>query len=178
MAPARTPRLMLAACALLAAVACGVPAQAGDAAAAFQAAPPPQGASTPSSELKFGTAHVFAGGVSITVSAPRAFQPSASAYPAAERAAAFDIAVTNSGSDPYRLSGFSAVVTVAGTQATQVVDSTQGFNGIIDAGKDVAPGKTVRLSLAFAMPPQPCELRLVIRPSTESAAAITYSGSA
>jgi hypothetical protein len=170
---------MLAGCALLAAVACGAPVQqAGDAAAAFPAAAPAQGAAAPSGELKFGVAHTFADGVAITVSAPKSFQPSASAYPVSARAAAFDIAITNSGSDPYRLSGFSAIATVDGAQAIQVVDSTQGYNGIIDAGKDIASGRTVQLSLAFAVPSQPAELRLVLRPSTESPAAVTYSGSA
>jgi hypothetical protein len=176
MAPARIPRLMLAGCALLTAAACGVPAQAGDA-AAFQAAPTTQGASAPSGDLKFGVAHTFADGVSLTVSTPKSIQPSATAYPASERAAAFDIAVTNSGSVPYRLSGFSAIATIGGSQAIQVVDSTQGYNGIIDAGKDITPGKTVRLSLAFAVPPQPAVLKLVLRPSTESPAAVTYCGS-
>ena len=175
MAPARTPRLLLVGCALLAAVACGAQIHTGDAPAALGPAPqvaPSDGA------LTFGAGHTFANGVTITVSTPKSFQPSAGAYPASDRAAAFEIEVTNAGADPYRLSGLSVSATVAGAQAIQVVDLTQGFNGIVDAGKDIFPGHTVQLNLAFAVPRQPAELRLVLRPDTTSAVAATYCGSA
>jgi len=178
MAPARTPKLMLAACALFAAVACGVQVQAGSAPAALGPVPEAQPAVKAPDTLKFGVGHTFADGVAITVSAPKSFQPSPAAYPASARAAAFEIEVTNSGAEPYRLSGFSVAATVAGTQAIQVVDSTQGFNGVLDAGKDIAPGRSVRMNLAFAVPPQPAELRMVLRPDTASPVSATYCGSA
>lgn len=179
MAPARTPKLMLAACALFAAVACGVQVQAGSAPAALGPVPEVQQAvKAPADTLKFGVGHTFADGVAITVSAPKSFQPSPAAYPASARAAAFEIEVTNASSEPYRLSSFSVAATVAGTQAIQVVDSTQGFNGVIDAGKDVAPGRSVRMNLAFAVPPQPAELRMVLRPDTASPVSATYCGAA
>ena len=178
MAPARTPRLVLAVCALFAAVACGAQVQAASAPAALGPAPEVQGPLPPSGTLKFGVRHTFADGIAVTVSAPKSFQPSPAAYPASARAAAFEIEVTNSGSEPYRLSGFTVTATVAGTQAIQVVDSTQGFNGVIDAGKDITPGRSVRMNLAFAVPPQAAELRMVLRPDTASPVSAIYCGSA
>ncbi|MDT7728322.1 MAG: hypothetical protein QOI21_4898 [Actinomycetota bacterium] len=179
MAPARTPRLVFALCALLAAVACGVQVQASSAPAALGPVPEVQEAvKTPPDMLKFGVGHTFADGVAITVSVPKSFQPSPTAYPASARAAAFEIEVLNSGPEPYRLSGFTVAATVGGTQAIQVVDSTQGFTGVIDAGKDVAPGVSVRMNLAFAVPPQPAELRMVLRPDTASPVSAVYCGSA
>jgi hypothetical protein len=179
MAPARTPRLLLAGCALLAAVACGAPAQPGSTPTATSKPSMVRDALAPAAgALNFGVENTFAGGVAITVSTPKSFQPSPTAYPHCERAAAFEIEVHNGGSEPYRLSGLSVTGSIAGTQAIQVVDSTQGFNGIVDAGKDIYPGRTVRLNLAFAVPPQPAELRLVIRPDTAGPVSATYSGSA
>jgi hypothetical protein len=178
MAPARTPMLVLAVCALLAVVGCGAQVQAGSAPAALGPVPEVQGAVAPSDMLKFGAGHTFADGVAITVSAPKSFQPSPTAYPASARAAAFEIEVMNSSPEPYRLSGFTVAATVAGTQAIQVVDATQGFNGVIDAGKDVAPGRSVRMNLAFAVPSQPAELRMVLRPDTASPVSAIYYGSA
>jgi hypothetical protein len=179
MAPARIPRLLLACCAVLAAVACGVPKQPGAAPATAGQALVPKGAPGPASGLlSFGAEHIFADGVAITVSTPKSFQPSPTAYPHSDRAAAFEIEVRNGGSDPYRLSGLSVTASITGIQAIQVVDSTQGFNGIVDAGKDLSPGRTVRLNLAFAVPTQPAELRLVLRPDTADPISATYCGSA
>jgi hypothetical protein len=165
---------LLAGCALLVVVSCGVQLHAGAAPAALGPAP----RVTSNGELAFGAGHTFADGVTITVSTPKSIHPSAAAYPACDRAAAFEIEVTNAGADPYRLSGLSVTATVAGTQAIQVVDSTQGFNGIVDAGTDIAPGRTVQLNLAFAVPLPATELRLVLRPDITSAITATYSGPA
>lgn len=126
--------------------------------------------------LAFGVEHTFADGVTVTVGTPKSFQPSASAYPRSDRAAAFEIELRNAGSLPYRLSRLSVSATVTGAQAIQVVDSTQGFDGIADAGTDLTPGRTVRLKLAFAVPPRPAELRFILRPDAAGSIAATYCG--
>ncbi|MEC3982344.1 hypothetical protein [Amycolatopsis sp. H20-H5] len=177
MAPPRTPKLVLAACVLFLAVGCGV--QAPENGVAVLSAGGSQGSATPAgNELKFGGEHRFASGVTITVSTPKSFQPSAGAYPRSPRAAAFDITIENTGADAYHLSGLSVTATVAGVPAKQVVDATQGFNGIFDAGKDVAPARSVHVTLAFAVPSEQVALRVQLRPTPSDPVAATYCGPA
>lgn len=179
MAPPRTPKLVLAACSLMLAAACGVSAPE-EGAAVLGADAPAQGLTATHAEgdLAFGAPHRFATGVTISVSAPKSFRPSASAYPQSPRAAAFGIEVTNAGDATYRLSGLSVTAEVDGESASvkQVVDAVQGYNGIADAGKDVAPGRSVRLNLAFAVPDQHVMLRLQVRPSPAEPVAAKYCG--
>ncbi|SDX65650.1 hypothetical protein SAMN05421504_103389 [Amycolatopsis xylanica] len=178
MALARAPRLLPAVCALLAAVACGVPVQqqTGSAAEARQAA---RGEVRPVKKAQdFGNEHTFADGLSIRVSMPKSFQPSNSSYPRSGRAAAFDVELRNGGTEPYRLSGLSVTASASGAPASPLVDALQGFNGISDAGRDIAPGRAIHLNMAFAVPENPVELWMVLRPSAGSAAAATYCGSA
>ncbi|WP_020670761.1 hypothetical protein [Amycolatopsis nigrescens] len=178
----RTPRHVLAACALLASLACGACAAAvegGETNAALGVNPVARGAVAPvKATVTFGGDYRFDNGVVVSVSTPKSFRPSATAYPQSERAAAFEIVVRNDGAQPYRLSGFSVVATVAGTQAKQVVDATQGFSGIVEAGKDVPPARNVRMNLAFAVTPEPADLELTIRPEATSPVVVTYSGPA
>jgi hypothetical protein len=179
MALARTPKLVLAGCVLFAAVACGVH-QAGGAttASAGMAAQAAKEETAPKRDLAFGDGHTFTDGVSITVSSPKSFQPSATAYPPAGRAAAFQIAVRNDGTTPYRLSELTVSGVVGGKPAIQVVDSTQGYTGIIDAGRDIAPGRSVWVTLAFALPANPTKLYLQVKPDDSAPALATYCGSA
>ncbi|KZB83824.1 hypothetical protein [Amycolatopsis regifaucium] len=179
MAPPRTPKLLIAACSLLLATACGVPAPE-KGAAALGADAPAQGPAATRAErdLAFGAPHRFATGVTISVSAPKSFRPSTSAYPQSPRAVAFGIDVTNAGDGVYRLSGLSVTGEVDGESSSvkQVVDAVQGYNGIADAGKDVAPGRSVHLNLAFAVPDKPVRLRLQVRPNPAEPVAATYCG--
>ncbi|MFK0246300.1 hypothetical protein ACIQUM_16480 [Amycolatopsis azurea] len=179
MAPPRTPKLLLAACSLLLAAACGVQAPE-KGAAVLGADAPAQGLAATHAEgdLAFGAAHRFPTGVTIAVSAAKSFRPSASAYPQSPRAVAFGIEVTNAGDGTYRLSGLSVTGEVDGESSLvkQVVDPTQGYNGIADAGKDVAPGRSVHLTLAFAVPDKPVRLRLQVRPSPAEPVAAKYCG--
>ncbi|RSM62943.1 hypothetical protein DMH03_12905 [Amycolatopsis sp. WAC 01376] len=179
MAPPRTPKLLIAACSLMLAAACGVPAPE-KGAAALGADAPKQGVAATHTEgdLAFGAPHRFATGVTISVSAPNSFRPSASAYPQSPRAVAFGIEVTNAGDGTYRLSGLSVAGEIDGetTAVKQVVDPVQGYNGVADAGKDVAPGRSVRLNLAFAVPDKPVRLRLQVRPSPSEPVAAKYCG--
>ncbi len=179
MAPARTCKIMFTTGLLSLAVACGVPS-AQDGTAALGAGGGQAGASAAQAgnDLKFGADHRFASGVTISVGSPESFKPSASAYPRSPRGAAFDVELTNDGATTYKLSGLTVTATSAGTPVKQVVDTTQGFTGITDAGKDVLPGRTVHVTLAFAVPQEATQLRLQIRPSATEPAAVSYCGPA
>ncbi|WP_033288439.1 DUF4352 domain-containing protein [Amycolatopsis jejuensis] len=178
MAPPRTPKLLLSACLLITVAACGVDGREGSAALGAANAAAKPAAAQASGDLQFGANHRFSSGITVSVSAPQSFQPSAAAYPRSTRAAAFYIEVTNNGTDPYRLSGLSVTATVSGQQAKQVVDATQGLGGITDAGKDLQPGRSTQLTLAFAVPADSTRLALQVRPSAGEPAVATYYGTA
>ncbi|MGH3950141.1 MAG: hypothetical protein ACRDSE_13620 [Pseudonocardiaceae bacterium] len=129
-------------------------------------------------ELQFGQPHPFADGLTITVSEPESFTPSASAYPQAARAIAFQIMVRNETDRPYRLSGMSITVTANGEPAKEIVDSPQGFNGIAGADNDVPPTRGVLVTLAFAMPSEPAPVRLTVKPDLTDPASAIYVGRA
>ncbi|MDT8911736.1 hypothetical protein [Amycolatopsis sp. PS_44_ISF1] len=177
MALARTPKLLLSACLLFGVAACGVDAREG-AAALGAGAPAKAAAAQSATESQFGTEHRFASGITISVSAPQSFKPSAAAYPRSQRAASFDIEVTNNGADAYKLSGLAVTASISGRPAKQVVDATQGLNGIFDAGKDLQSGRTARMTLAFAVPEQTTQLKVLLRPSAAEPGAVTYGGAA
>lgn len=113
----------------------------------------------------------------MSVSTPKPFQPSNSAYPRSDRAAAFEITVRNDGPQPYRLSGLGVSATVGGDAAKQLVDPTQGYSGIVDAGKDVPSGRDTRFTLAFAIGDSPAAMRLSLRPTATSTVVAVYCGS-
>ncbi|GAA4532708.1 hypothetical protein [Amycolatopsis samaneae] len=178
MAPPRTPLILIAAGVLCTAVACGVPAREGAAVMGAAVTPADTPAAQAGSDLVFGSGHRFASGVSFSVAAPKSFQPSSAAYPPSPRGAAFEIEVVNNGVETYRLSGLAVTATIAGAPAKQVVDATQGFTGVSDAGKDVLPGRSTRITLAFAVPSEAVRMRLQLRPSATDPAAATYCGPA
>jgi len=179
MALARTSKIMFIAGLLSLAVSCGVPA-AENGAAVMAGSPAGAGAgAAQADDLQFGVQHRFDSGVTISVAAPRSFRPSATAYPSSPRAAAFDIEIANAGADTFKLSGLSVTAaTMAGTTVKQVVDTTQSINGIDDAGTDLAPGRSIHVTLAFAVPEQQTDLRLQVRPSASEQVAATYYGPA
>lgn len=174
----RTPSTLLAAFVLLVVAGCGVTGQAsgGSTTAGGQALE--QGAAPAVQAVDFGGQYRFRDGVTIVVSTPKSFRPSGSAYPHSERAVAFEISIRNDGNQPYQLSGLSVSATVAGTAAKQLVDSTLGYIGIVDADKDVPPNRNAQILVAFAVPDQPTPLRLSVRPSKTSPLSAVYSGSA
>jgi len=178
MAPPRTTKMLLSACLLLAVAACGVNPREGSAALVGGNPAARPAAAQASGDLQFGADHKFANGVTVSVSAPQSFQPSPAAYPRSVRAAAFYLQVTNNGTDPYQLTGLSVTATVAGKQAKQVVDATQGLGGVTDAGRDLAPGRSTQLTLAFAVPADTARMAVQVRPSTGEPAVVTYCGDA
>lgn len=175
----RMPRPVLAVCALLALTGCGPsaatvsPGSGGDGRATT---------ATGSSHhmrggvMEFGADHRFPSGLVVNVAEPKSFQPSDSAYPRARRAAAFNIAIYNESAAAYRMSGLSVRMTVAGEQAPQVVDATQGYSGIADADRDLASGDVARMTLAFVAPPPERAVRLTVRPDTGGEARVVYTG--
>jgi hypothetical protein len=177
----RTPSTLLAAftlCAVAICGACGASGQesngstsAGDQALAEDAGPVAQ-------TMNFGAPYRFPDGVTVVISAPRPFHPSDSAYPRSNRAVAFEIGVRNDGDQPYHLSGLSVSATVEGAVAKQVVDSMQGYSGIVDADKHVQPGRDTGVTLAFAVPDEPHPIRLTVRTGEAGPVVAVYSGSA
>ncbi|MEU3273203.1 hypothetical protein ABZ639_20395 [Saccharomonospora sp. NPDC006951] len=176
---------MLAVCALLALTACGAPSADDDPAGSTagitttgpsSAAPMTAAPAAPAS-IEFGSDHRFPSGLVVSVSEPKLFRPSDSAYPRSERAAAFGIAIYNETEQPYRLSSLSVRATVSEEEAQQVVDATQGYTGIVDADRDLPPGAMVRVTLAFAMPSKSCPVVLTVRPDTATGTTAVYTGS-
>ncbi|KAA9162148.1 hypothetical protein FPZ12_012945 [Amycolatopsis acidicola] len=165
------------AAALVGLAACGAPAQ-GNSTRAEGGGPAVQAAAPAQQTVDFGARYHFTDGVTVLVSAPKSFRPSTSAYPRTDRAVAFEISIHNDGDQPYRLSALSVSATAAGAAAKQVVDSTQGYSGIVDAGKDVPSGRDVQVTLAFAVPEAPSEMRLSLRPNATSSVVAVYCGSA
>ena len=179
MALARTCKIIFTSGLLCLAVACGVPsAQEGTAALGAGGSPAGAAAAQAGNDLKFGADHRFASGLTVSVGSPQSFKPSSSAYPQSPRGAAFDVQLTNAGATTYKLSGLTVTATTEGAAVKQVVDTTQGFTGITDAGKDVLPGRSVHVTLAFAVLQDQTQLRLRIRPSTTEEAVVTYCGPA
>ncbi|HKS47246.1 MAG TPA: hypothetical protein VJT49_19475 [Amycolatopsis sp.] len=174
----RTPSTLLAAFTLLAVTACGAAGPVNSGSTSTGGQPLTQGATPMQQTMYFGAQYRFDEGLIIGVSTPKSFRPSGSAYPASSRAVAFEISIRNDGDQPYQLSGLSVSATVASVAAKQVQDPTQGYSGIIDAGKDVQPGRDTQVTLAFAVPDQPTQLQLCVRPSTNSPAVAVYGGSA
>jgi hypothetical protein len=174
----RSRRLVLVAAALLWLTACGAPTQVDRGVPGDGGNPAAQAATPAQPAVYFGGQYRFADGVTISVSAPKSFRPSTSAYPRCQRAVAFEIAIRNDGDQPYRLSGLSVSATVGGTLAKQVVDSTQGYSGIVDADKDVQPSRDVQVTLAFAVPEELSEMSLSLRPTATSSVVAVYGGSA
>jgi hypothetical protein len=105
-------------------------------------------------------------GLAITVSAPKVFTPTEAAYPRTPRAVAFELTIDNLGTDPYRPSQLSVTATSNGAAALQVIDSTQGYTGIVDADT-LPPGEHLRVPVAFAIPKERAEVTLRIQPNAE-----------
>ncbi|GGS43157.1 MULTISPECIES: hypothetical protein [Actinokineospora] len=167
----QTARRAAAACALLAALAgCG---------AAQSSTPPPEQlapsverAEPPGSTTQGGALTALGRGLSIAVSAPKSFVPTSSASPAAARAVGFEMTVRNDGDTPYRPTLLALTAHVDSQAVKQVVDSTQGYSGLVGT-EEIAPGQSMRFSVAFAVPPEKADVRVVAKPDPAAAVAVT-----
>jgi hypothetical protein len=168
----RTVGLAAVACVLLALVTgCGadVMSTANANAVSPAAAPPAAIADRPA---KFGERRPAGNSLVVTVSAPKPFVPGDTAYPRAPRAAAFEIAIENQGSRTYRPSQLMVkAATVDGQAMVAVVDTAQGYNGVVGAGTEVMPGRSTRLTVAFALPADQVDLRVTVQPDATTAVA-------
>lgn len=127
----------------------------------------------------FGDRRTWPNGLAITVSQPRSITPSSTAYPQAARAAVFEVVIENGTSSPYKPSQLALRATVAGQTTQEVVDPAQGLAGYVAAEQDVAPGRSLDLTVAFALPKQPVDLRILVQPDViDAVPAAAFSGTA
>jgi hypothetical protein len=114
---------------------------------------------------KFGERRAAGESLMITVLAPKTFVPGENAYPRAPRAAAFEVALENEGTRSYRPTQLVVRATnPVGDDVVPVVDKAQGYAGIVSADFEVPPGKSIRLTFAFAMPAEAMDLRITVQP--------------
>jgi hypothetical protein len=172
-------RLAAAACGLLLLAACDV----GPYSDAAQSPNPVAGPSTNASTRAANASprpvnqRPLGDGLTVTISAPRSFTPTDAAIPRAPRAVAFELIIHNEGDTAYRPSNLSITATANGVVTQQVVDSTQGYTGFVGATDDVPPGESVRVIVAFAMPVERAELRLMVLPDSVDGGRVTvYEG--
>lgn len=124
----------------------------------------------------FGGDYRFGSGLVVTVSEPKTFTPSESAFPDADRAAAFMLTVRNETDKPYRLSQLSVRASTADERAPQVVDPTQGYTGIVQADHDLPTGDEVKLQYAFAVPARHTPVELTVCPEMSGQVEAIYHG--
>lgn len=168
-------RLAAALCALPVLAACG-------AGAISDATDGPLELSGPStnSQPRSGAAEnrqIMDNGLAVTISSPKVFTPTDAASPRAPRAVAFDMVIDNEGTTIYRPSQLSVTATCDGATAIQVIDSTQGYTGLVTATEEVPPGHNVRVAVAFALPAEPSTFQLVVQPDALAGSRLTvYEG--
>jgi hypothetical protein len=168
-------RLAVAICALLVLTGCAV----GNSSKAAAKGPASPTVAAERSEIKAATdvRTAIGKGLLLTATAPRSFTPTDTAYPRVHRAVAIDMTVDNSGSVGFRPSQLTFSAAVDGTAAEQVIDSTQGYNGVSGATDEVVPGQSLRFTVAFAVPDRTCAVRVTMRPDPDAATAVElYDG--
>ncbi|CAM3324844.1 hypothetical protein KIPE111705_02370 [Kibdelosporangium persicum] len=137
------------------------------AAAPSPAQPPDAIADRPA---KFGERRVVAGSLMVTVLAPKSFVPGDTAYPRPPRAVAFEVALENQGNRTYRPAELVVRATNSeGVAVVPVVDKAQGYAGNVSADIEVPPGKSIRLTFAFAVPSGPVDLLVTVQPDIATA---------
>jgi hypothetical protein len=115
--------------------------------------------------------------VVLTATAPTTFTPTDTAYPRVGRAIAMEMVIDNGGTIAFRPAQLAFAATADGAPAAQVIDSTQGYNGVSSATEEIAPNQTLRFTVAFGVPEQPCTVRVTVRPDSASTATIElYAG--
>ncbi|MFC5288993.1 hypothetical protein ACFPM7_18220 [Actinokineospora guangxiensis] len=167
----QTVRRALAACAALAVLA-GCGAAEPDAPARAPLGASDERAALPGAAPAGGELTALGDGLTIAVSAPQSFVPTSSASPAVARAVGFEMTVRNEGAAPYRPTLLALTAHVGADKAQQVVDSTQGYGGLVGA-EEISPGQSLRFSIAFAAPAQKTGVRVVAKPDPAATAAVT-----
>ncbi len=167
-------RLAVAACVLLVLTACGAghAADIDDSVRQSLGAPAPTAAAERSDLESGGLVRSLGEGITLTVSEPTSFTPTDTAYPRAARAVAFDLVIDNGSDTVYRPAQLSFVATADGVATDQVIDSTQGYTGVVGAIDEVRPSETLRFAIAFGVPGKPCAVRVAVRAASSAASAI------
>lgn len=168
-------RLAVAACALLVLAGCGL--------GRASEAGPSQHTESPAAAAEHSEYHAdevsksIGKNVVLTAYPPTTFTPTDTAYPRVGRAVAIDMVIDNSGTIAFRPAQLSFFATVDGKPAEQVIDSTQGYNGVSSATDEVTPGQSLSFTVAFGVPEGMCALRVAVRPSTAAPTAVElYDG--
>jgi hypothetical protein len=125
---------------------------------------------------RFGERRISANGLSITVSSPRLFTPSEIAFPPSPRAVAFSITIDNNGKDAYSPTELVVTAFAGGDTLKQVADAKQGYMGMARAADDVPPGKTMRLTVAYAVPAETVTIIVRVEPMADSLEPLEYTG--
>jgi hypothetical protein len=174
----KTVGLAVAACALVA-LATGCAAGVMNSASATGVSPvaaPTRSAEAPAAiadrPANFGERQPSGDSLLVTLLAPKSFVPAETAYPRAARAVAFEIGIENQGSRTYRPTQLRVTVVLPdGRSADPVVDKAQGYAGGVSSDIEVPPGKSTKVTLAFAMPPEPVEVLVIVQPDVAAAGA-------
>lgn len=170
-------RLAVAACALLVLVGCGI-GHSSQVAQPSQTASPTAAAERSDYQVSSDRVRkVIDDGVVLTISPPKSFTPTDTAYPRANRAVAFEMTVDNDGKVPYRPASLSFTASVDSRPTEQVIDSTQGYTGPAGATDEVAPDESLRIAVAFAVTDEPCRMRVSVQPDVaRSMPILLYDG--
>lgn len=122
---------------------------------------------------KFGQTYTWEDNVSVTISEPTPFQPSSSA--AADEAAAylaFDVTVVNGSDDVYETSMFGTSAQSGNTEADEVFDTAQGFDGA--PSTKLLPGREATFKIGYGVS-TPSDIVMEVSPGFEYQAAIFTS---
>jgi hypothetical protein len=169
-------RLAVAACALLVLVGCGI-GHSSEVVQPARNATPTAAAERSDYRATDGARKSIGDGVVLTISPPKSFTPTDTAYPRASRAIAFELTIDNGSTFAYRPATLSFSATVDGAATEQVIDSTQGYTGTSGATREIAPSASLSIAVAFAVPEQPCRVRVAVRPDASTGTPILlYDG--
>jgi hypothetical protein len=113
---------------------------------------------------RFGERRIVGDGLSITVSTPKPFTPSELAYPKSPRAVAFSITIDNNSKEMYQPTALVVKAFADGEGVKQISDAAQGYTGMVGPAEDVPPGKSLRITLAFAVPGDAVTMLLTVQP--------------
>lgn len=178
----RTPRPVMAACALLATCillvvgGCATPRANGGATTGNTTTEAHPNSDAGAAVSRFGSIYRFDSGLVVTVSEPTSFQPSDSAYPPSESAIAFRVTVRNETSHRYRLSDMSVTVIADQREAKQLTDPTQGYTGLVSSPEGLPTDCEKQVDLAFAVPAKLTHLKFILSPQKGHPAHVTYVG--
>lgn len=98
--------------------------------------------------LALGDSFTYSDGLQITISEPTPFTSSEWAMPESVQALAFDIKVVNGTNAPYDPSMETVTAQIGNTEAEEVFDSEQGFEGA--PMTKVLPGREIAYKVGFA----------------------------